>query len=112
MARFYQRVLGVASLREEASHVTLQIGAGRLLLHAIPDEIASSIPSAVPPALRDDAAVKLSFAVSSLSIARSVAAANGGGVGPIEREWEYEGRRYVDGWDPEGNVLQLYSVLA
>ena len=82
MARFYERTLGAVSLREESSHVTLQIGAGRLLLHAIPDEIASSMSMAVPPVLRDDAAVKLSFAVSSLPIARSVAAAHGGGVAP------------------------------
>lgn len=107
LAAFYQRVLGSDALHQEATHVVLPIGGGRLWLHAIPAVHAASIEIARPPVLREDAAIKLSFAVASLSVARRLAEAHGGGVAPPERAWESEGMWHLDAWDPEGNVIQL-----
>lgn len=107
IAAFYQQVLGAVALHVEPSHVVLPIGGGRLWVHAIPAAYASSIHIAHPPVLREEAAIKLSFPVSSLSVARAVVTAHGGGVAVPERAWEYQGTWHLDAWDPEGNVLQL-----
>jgi hypothetical protein len=38
-----------------------------------------------------------------------LAAARGGRVLPVDREWEFAAHRVCDGVDPEGNVVQLRS---
>jgi catechol 2,3-dioxygenase-like lactoylglutathione lyase family enzyme len=111
MAAFYQRILGVSALGAGDSYVELPVGSGRLLLHAMPAAIAVDVHVTIPPELREDAAVKLTFPVTSLTRARRLAEVNGGGVAPEEREWEHDGRRYVDGWDPEGNVIQFRASV-
>lgn len=107
VAGFYARLLDVVPLTVESTHVVLPIGDGRLWVHAIPAAYATSIRIAQPPALREDAAIKLSFAVASLSVARDTGTAHGGGVSAPERAWQDQGTWYLDAWDPEGNVFQL-----
>jgi hypothetical protein len=36
-----------------------------------------------------------------------VVAANGGRLKPPEAQWRFRGTTVLDGWDPEGNVVQL-----
>jgi len=108
---FYERVLGVAPVHAEQTHVVLPIGDGQVWLHAIPAAYASTIVIASPPEPREDAAVKLSFPVASLTTARHVAISHGGGVAPAERAWELEGTWHIDGWEPEGNVIQFRAPI-
>jgi predicted enzyme related to lactoylglutathione lyase len=112
LAAFYQQVLEVAPTHEEATHVVLPVGGGRLWVHAIPAAFAASIVIARPPELREDAAVKLSFPVRSFAFARRLAERHGGGVAPPERAWESQGTWHLDAWDPEGNVFQIRASSA
>jgi catechol 2,3-dioxygenase-like lactoylglutathione lyase family enzyme len=107
MSRFYAAVLGGPPVHTDATIAVHAIGESRLTLHAIPAHIAETFTIAVPPELREEAAIKLTVPVASLGVARDAASANGGGCFAPDREWEFEGRRYVDGWDPEGNVVQF-----
>ena len=107
MSRFYAAVLGRPPVHTDATIAVHMIGDSRLTLHAIPAHIAETFTIAVPPELREEAAIKLTVPVASLGVARAAASASGGGCFASEREWAYEGSRYVDGWDPEGNVLQF-----
>lgn len=107
VAAFYQQVLGAVPLEMESTHVVLPVGGGRLWVHAVPAAYASSIHIAQPPELREEAAVKLSFAVPSLTAARAVVTAHGGGAAAAERAWQYQGTWHLDVWDPEGNMIQL-----
>jgi len=45
--------------------------------------------------------------VASLAEARAEAPSLGGALYPSDREWEGKGFRACDGYDPEGNILQL-----
>ena len=65
------------------------------------------IQIATPPERREDASIKLAFAVEDIGSARSGAAELGGAMNPSEREWEFEGVKVRDGCDPEGNVFQI-----
>lgn len=107
MSRFYAAVLGRPPVHTDATIAVHMIGDSRLTLHAIPAHIAETFTVAVPPELREDAAIKLTIPVASIAVARTAAGAHGGGCFAIDREWAYEGSRYVDGWDPEGNVVQF-----
>lgn len=112
MRAFYQQALGLAVTEVAPTHVVLQVGSGRLWLHAIPEAYASAIQIGDPPAPREEAAAKLSFGVASLSAVRALTAQHGGGVAPPERAWELDGAWHVDGWDPEGNVIQFRALSA
>ncbi len=111
MTAFYRRVLDVTAVEERPSIVELRLGGSRLMLHAIPAHIAATFTIDVPPLRREEATIKLSFEVASLLRARAVAAEVGGALDAVEREWEAEGRRYADGVDPEGNVLQFHEAI-
>ena len=50
---------------------------------------------------------KPAFFVESLEAVRSVAEATGGYLKPLEGAWHFRGATVLDGWDPEGNVVQF-----
>jgi predicted enzyme related to lactoylglutathione lyase len=112
VAEFYSRVACLALARREETFVQLRAGAIELVVHRIPPPIAAGIHVAEPPRRREDAAVKLVFAVDSIAAARAGAAALGGVIDPVEREWTFDGLTICDGHDPEGNVIQLRQRLA
>ena len=109
LADFYERVAGMKTFRTEDDHIQLEKGPFRLTVHQIPPNYASEIKITKPPAIREGGAVKLAFHVADISQAREVAAQLGGAVYPPEREWRYEGMTVCDGYDPDGNVFQLFS---
>ena len=111
LAAFYQALLPATVAHSDADVVVLDGPALHLVLHAIPKHIAESFDIADPPERREDAAVKLVFAVSSIDEARRKAPALGGVVDPAGRAWEARGFRACDGHDPEGNVIQLREAL-
>jgi predicted enzyme related to lactoylglutathione lyase len=53
--------------------------------------------------------VKLSFRVDSIARAREAAAGLGGAVYGPDREWVDEAATVCDGYDPDGNVFQLFQ---
>lgn len=112
IARFYEQVVGMRVHRTEDDHVVLEKDGFRLTVQQIPEEYAANIHIAVPPKVREISAIKLSLPVASISRARQAAAQLGGCVYNADREWEYEGTIVCDGWDPDGNVFQLFQPTA
>jgi peptidoglycan LD-endopeptidase LytH len=104
VAAFYREVAGLRSGHQAPDHVVLESDAGQLVVHALRGEPAANASSVAP---REDAYVKLSFPVGSLSGARTRAAAHGGSLAPESAEWSARGFRACEGVDPEGNVFQL-----
>lgn len=107
VASFYEAVLAASVERAESDLVVLAVGPFQLVIHTIPEPIAQGIELSDPPALREETPIKLFFPVSSLAQARATASAFGGGLAPQTTEWSGPGFRACDGWDPEGNVVQL-----
>ena len=109
IARFYEQILGMRLHRAEQDHVVLEIDDFRLTVHKIPDVYAEGICISVPPKIREDSAIKLSLPVANIASARQTASQLGGCVYQADREWEHEGTLFCDGWDPDGNVFQLFE---
>jgi hypothetical protein len=65
---------------------------------------------ASPPAPRDDTAFKPTFVVASLADVRRAAESTGGFLKPDAGAWQFRGHTVVDGWDPEGNIVQFKQV--
>jgi predicted enzyme related to lactoylglutathione lyase len=107
VSAFYQRTLGLATAESEPSH-DLLTGAGvELVIHAIPRRYAVGITITRPPAVREDTPFKPAFVVADLEAVRAAALATGGKLKPAEAAWSIRGHTVLDGWDPEGNVVQF-----
>ena len=107
VAAFYAAVLDANIGEGDEDYVVIDADGIELIVHRVSLAAAARIEIARPPALRANAAIKPVFPVTSLARARTAAAANGGGVKPVEEEWTLRGEQVCDGFDPEGNVIQV-----
>lgn len=104
---FYEQVAGLRITHAEGDHIVLESGAFQLVVVAVPARIAASIELTDPPRPREDTAIKLVLAVADMATAREAARSLGGQLLPPQREWQFQGMRVCDGYDPEGNVVQF-----
>ena len=111
VARFYREVAGLRDTGGDADHVRLASSAFELVVHQIPERYAKHIVIATPPVVREMTAIKLCFPCADLSRARETAARLGGNLYGTEREWRSDSAIVCDGYDPEGNVFQLFQPL-
>lgn len=112
VSSFYQQTLGLAASEVEPTH-DLLVGNGlEILIHAIPPHYAADIEIADPPQPREETPFKPVFFVADLAAASVAAFATGGFLQPPEKIWHYRGAQVLDGWDPEGNVIQLRQRVA
>jgi predicted enzyme related to lactoylglutathione lyase len=110
VSSFYEQVLGATVLRADDEHRVLQSPDVQLIIHAVPQQYASSIVIQVPPVPREEQAIKPFFTVTSLSAAERMAEQCGGRVwGPI---WPGPGMRVRNVCDPEGNIVHLRESAA
>jgi predicted enzyme related to lactoylglutathione lyase len=112
LARFYAAVADMEVMHEVDDHVVLESETCELVIVAIPAAIASRIVITTPPERRESTAFKLVFAVPDIAQARETAKLNGGEIYPPAKEWIFQGLRTCDGFDPEGNVIQLRELTA
>ncbi len=104
---FYQQALGLALLESEASHDLLRGNGQEVVVHTIPPQVAAGIQIATPPAPRQETPFKPTFVVASLADVRRAAQATGGHLKPEAAAWRFRGHVVLDGWDPEGNIVQF-----
>lgn len=108
LADFYVTVFAMDAQYSSDEFVLLCNVSTTLLVHQIPEQYVEEIRT--PPILRDDCAWKPILEVPSINRAREVARALGGGVLSPDHEWTMNGHTYCDGFDPEGNVIQLKAT--
>jgi predicted enzyme related to lactoylglutathione lyase len=109
---FYQQALGLKVQASDTTHDLLVGQDHEVVVHAISKAYAQSIEIESPPKCRDDAAMKPTFVVDDLEVVRAAAKANGGYLKPMKQAWRIRGYVVLDGWDPEGNVVQFKQVDA
>jgi predicted enzyme related to lactoylglutathione lyase len=107
---FYQQALGLKVQASDKTHDLLVGQDHEVVVHAISKAYAQSIEIESPPKCRDDAAMKPTFVVDDLEVVRAAAKANGGYLKPMKQAWRIRGYVVLDGWDPEGNVVQFKQV--
>jgi hypothetical protein len=110
VSAFYQQTLGLTAHESEPTH-DLLVGSGQeVVVHAISKRYADSIEIASPPEPREDAAMKPTFVVADLAQVRAAVKRTGGFLKPVKQAWRFRGMIVLDGWDPEGNVVQFKQV--
>lgn len=112
LADFYRHVLRLAVAGEDAHHVLLRGDGVEVVIHALPPAHAAEVRVTRPPRVREEAAIKPVFLVDDLEATRAEANLRGGQLKPREMMWRWRGCLVLDGWDPEGNVVQFRQVEA
>lgn len=110
VSSFYQQALGLKLEESDKTH-DLLVGQGHeVVVHAISKAYANSIEIATPPVPRDETPMKPTFVVEDLEVVRSAAKATGGFLKPLKQAWKFRGFVVLDGWDPEGNIVQFKQL--
>ena len=107
VSRFYRATLGLEAVESEPSYDRLAGHGIALSVHAIRGPLAENIRLERPPRLREATPFKPIFACADLRVVRKAARATGGGLRPARSSWRWDGRILLDGWDPEGNIVQF-----
>lgn len=107
VSAFYQQTLSLEVHESDTSHDLLRGHGHEVVVHSIPRRIAAGIRIARPPEPRDGTPFKPSFVVASLAEVRRAAEATGGFLNPEAGAWHFRGHVVLDGWDPEGNIVQF-----
>jgi predicted enzyme related to lactoylglutathione lyase len=107
VSAFYQLTLGLEVQESESSHDLLQGDGYEVVIHSISRKYAAGIRLSKPPEPRGETPFKPTFVVTSLSQVRSAAEQTGGYLKPETAAWHFRGHVVLDGWDPEGNIVQF-----
>jgi predicted enzyme related to lactoylglutathione lyase len=107
VAQFYRLALALETAEGDDGFLVLRGHAIELTVVRIPQHIAAGVEIGTPPVIREDTPFKPSFMVPDLQAVREAVAATGGQLKPSHEEWRFRGALHVDGWDPEGNVVQF-----
>jgi predicted enzyme related to lactoylglutathione lyase len=107
VSSFYQQALGLEIHESDSSHDLLRGHGYEVVVHTIPRKYAAGITIARPPEPRDETPFKPTFVVPSLIQVRSAAETTGGHLKPEAAAWHFRGHIVLDGWDPEGNIVQF-----
>jgi hypothetical protein len=107
VSAFYQQTLDLDLAETATSHDLLRVHGYEVVVHTIPRKYAASMTITKPPVPRQDSPFKPTFVVVSLKAVRSAAQATGGYLKPDSGAWHFRGHVVIDGWDPEGNIVQF-----
>jgi predicted enzyme related to lactoylglutathione lyase len=107
VSAFYQQTLGLLAEESESSHDLLRGNGYEVVVHGIPRRYAAEIKIAKPVQPRENTPFKPTFVVSDLEAVRVAATKTGGHLKPLDGAWRFRGCIVLDGWDPEGNVVQF-----
>jgi hypothetical protein len=107
VSAFYAAALELEVEESAPTHDLLRGNGYEVVVHRIPRKYAAAIEIERPPVPRQETPFKPTFVVPSLARVRAVAEATGGYLKPAEATWHFRGCAVLDGWDPEGNVVQF-----
>ena len=107
VSAFYRQTLGLDVSEEGPTHDLLQGKGIEVVVHSIPRKYAAEINITKPPRIREEMPFKPAFVVPDLEAVRIAAKTTGGFLKPNEAAWHFRGATVLDGWDPEGNVVQF-----
>jgi predicted enzyme related to lactoylglutathione lyase len=107
VSAFYQQALELSVEESDTSHDLLRGHGYEVVVHTIPRKYAAGISISKPPEPRQETPFKPTFVVPSLAAVRTAAEATGGHLKPEASAWRFRGHVVLDGWDPEGNIVQF-----
>lgn len=107
VSAFYQQTLGLELMQSDTLHDLLQGHGYEVVVHTIPPKYTAGITITKPPEPREETLFKPTFVVASLAEVRRAVEATGGYLKPDSCAWHFRGHVVIDGWDPEGNIVQF-----
>ena len=110
VSTFYRIALGLTLEKSDHDHDVLASDSYQIVIHAIAESVAKNIEIAVPPKPREETPIKPVFVVSDFEQLRRDIEKTGGFLKPTSQSWLIRGFIVLDGWDPEGNIVQFKKI--
>jgi predicted enzyme related to lactoylglutathione lyase len=107
VAAFYQRTLCLALIEADPGFVLVGDAHLEIAVVRMSETRARETQVSRPPQVREDTALKFSFLVDDFARVHREAVAAGGGTKRVAAAWSWRGQLHLDGYDPEGNVVQF-----
>jgi predicted enzyme related to lactoylglutathione lyase len=107
VADFYCQTLLLDTIATDKTHQLLRGNGIEIVVHAISPRYARHITIEQPPVPRDGTAFKPVFVTDDLERVKTAAKITGGHLKPLKQAWQIRGATVLDGWDPEGNIVQF-----
>ena len=105
---FYALLLSAEVADRSDGFARVHSDTSEVLVHRVPAEYATQVR--IPPVIQEENPIKPVFEVAAIALARDSVAGTDGRVFGAEYEAVYGPWRYCDGYDPDGNVIQVRSV--
>ena|SRR5687768_13249978 len=107
VAMFYSQALGMAVNTSDADHSVLNCHGFELVIHQIPQHIATNIVIEQPPKRRVSGAIRLDYPVRSVADSRRMARSLGGDIDERPPQWADATANFFFGYDCEGNQFGI-----
>ena len=110
MSSFYEQGLALAMVDQGVGYRVLESDVWTVSLVRVGPDEAATIAISMRARRRTEAPIKLALGVGSIADVRVRAQALGGLVDPLDTQWVLGGFRRCDGFDREGNVIQMLEA--
>lgn len=110
LGAFYKEALDLEELESGDDYVCLGRNGIEVNILKMNSKPGMKIEPEMSMHIREENPVKCSFIVQSFEQARKAHQKFGGKLQDEKNAWEWRGAKHLDGYDPEGNVLQ-YRVM-
>lgn len=110
LGEFYKEALNLSVIESGDDYVCLGRSGIEINVLRMNSKGGKKIKPETAFQVREETPIKCSFFVDSFEQARKAHQKFGGMLNDEKTAWEWRGVRHLDGYDPEGNVLQ-YRVM-
>lgn len=110
MSNFYEKLFDLQIRESNNKYAALENDQIELVL--LKTDISTKIGSNSDIKIRESTPIKPVFMVGEpFEKIRATVKSLGGGFKARETEWKFNGYSVCDGWDPEGNIFQVRSLV-
>jgi len=107
LANFYKEAIGLKIKERGDDFICLGRDEIEINIIKMNGKLGSPIYINDSFSIREETPIKCSFLINSFDQVQKAIKAFGGGLKDNNEAWEWRGVRHLDGFDPEGNVVQF-----
>jgi len=108
---FYKEALNLIEIESGDDYVCLGKSGIEINILRMNSKEGNKIAPEITLHIREETPIKCSFLIASFEQARKANTKFGGMLQDEKDAWEWRGAKHLDGYDPEGNVLQYRVML-
>jgi len=111
LGAFYKAALNLQEIEKSDDYICLARNGIKINIIKMNSKSGKDIKPEEYLHIREDTSIKCSFLVESFEQVIKANERFGGKLKDVKNAWEWRGELHLDGYDPEGNVVQFRKVI-